>query len=71
MRSVRGEPCDIELTRAGSPIATSCSGSETGSERTMTASIKVKIAVLAPIPSASAATMTAVNPALRRSVRNA
>src|ERR1017187_2547923 len=47
------------------------SGSRNGSGRRITLSTTEKIAVLAPIPRASAATATAVNPGLRRMERTA
>src|SRR5271168_4915847 len=44
-------------------------GSSTGSGFRNTASVRVKMAVLAPMPSASDSTATNVNPGLRASVR--
>jgi hypothetical protein len=52
------------LTRTSAP------GSRTGSARRIRLSTSVKIAVFAPIPSASEATATNVNPGLRRSTRS-
>lgn len=46
-------------------------GSRTGSMRSITASIRLKIAVFAPMPSASDRTATAAKAGLRRSVRTA
>ena len=57
------------LGRVGSPTETSSSGARTGSDRSIAASISVKIAVFAPMPSASDSTAMAVNPGLRRSMR--
>jgi hypothetical protein len=50
---------------------TSSCGFRTGSERNRIASASVKIAVLAPIPSASEVTVTAVNSGLWRSMSSA
>ena len=50
--------------------STSCAGSCTGSDSSSTASNSVKIAVFAPIPSASVSTATAVNPGFCSSTRN-
>ena len=50
---------------------TSRSGSAYGSGRSSTPFTTVKIVVVAPIPSASVATATAVNPGVRRSARKA
>src|SRR5439155_556051 len=50
---------------------TNCSGFLTGSRRSINWSIKVKMAVLAPIPNASEATATSVNKGLRRKFRSA
>ena len=50
---------------------TSCAGFSTGSERSSTASIKLKIAVFAPIPKANVSTATAVNAGLLRNMRSA
>src|SRR6266545_4859026 len=47
-------------------IITSCSGSFTGSRRSISWSISVKMAVLAPIPNASDAIATVVNTGLER-----
>ena len=52
-------------------IITSCSGCTTGSRRSINWSMSVKIAVLAPIPSASEATATRVKSGLRRKLRRA
>ena len=52
-------------------ICTSRSGSFTGSVRSITALIRVKMAAFAPMPSASDSTATAENPGFRRSVRTA
>jgi hypothetical protein len=43
----------------------------TGSSRIMTASIRLKMAVFAPMPSASVMTAAAVNPLLLPNVRSA
>ena len=51
--------------------STSCSGWATGRDRSISVLINVKIAVFAPMPSASEMTATAVNPGERRSVRAA
>ena len=50
---------------------TSSCGFRTGSHRSINASIRLKIAVLAPMPRASAARATAVKPMFRRIVRRA
>src|SRR5207302_6555505 len=50
---------------------TSCSGFLTGSILRSTASIRLKIAVLAPMPSASVSTATAVKPGFLSSWRKA
>src|SRR5262245_12573060 len=50
-------------------IITRRSGSRYGSGRSSTASMTLKIAVVAPIPSARVRSATVVNPGLRRSVR--
>src|SRR5690606_17621647 len=50
---------------------TSSSGSGTGSERSITASMRLKMAVLAPMPSANDSTATVVKPGLRSSPRKA
>ena len=52
-------------------IMTSCSGCATGSRRSINWSISVKMAVLAPMPSASEDTATRVNSGLRRKLRSA
>ena len=52
-------------------ICTSRSGSFTGRARSITALIRLKMAALAPMPSASESTATAANPGFRRSVRTA
>ncbi len=49
----------------------SCSGSGTGSDFKRTALTKVKMPVLAPIPSAKVSTATNVKPGLLRICRNA
>jgi hypothetical protein len=51
--------------------AISRSGSRTGSPRSMKASTTAKVAVTAPMPTASDNTATQVNPALRRISRTA
>ena len=53
----------------GSVKTTSCCGSFTGSIFSSTVSIRLKMAVLAPIPSASDITATAVKPGLLASSR--
>src|SRR5690349_3630335 len=58
-----GSLCAVQL------ITTSLEGSCTGSERYITASIIVKIAVLAPIPSARVSTATAAKPGLLVNIR--
>ena len=50
-------------------MRTSWSGSEKGSGRSISASIALKIAVFAPMPSASVSTATTVKPGLFRSER--
>ncbi len=52
------------------PNRTSLSGSWTGSDLSITASSKLKMAVLAPMPSASESTAIRVNPGLFNSMRN-
>src|ERR1017187_2418174 len=52
-------------------IMTSCSGCATGSRRSINWSIRVKMAVLAPIPRAREATATKVKSGLRRRLRRA
>ncbi len=52
-------------------IMTSCSGCATGSRRSINWSIRVKIAVLAPMPRAREATATRVKSGLRRRLRRA
>src|SRR2546425_11345478 len=59
------QPCEAQLSK------TSCSGFLTGSILSSTASIKLKIAVLAPIPSASVSTATAAKPGFFSSWRKA
>src|SRR5689334_19104830 len=48
---------------------TSSDGFSTGSDRSITASIRLKIAVFAPIPSTSVSTATAAKPGELRSMR--
>ena len=55
--------------RATQRRTTNWSGSFTGSLLSMTASIRLKIAVLAPMPKASVVTATAVKPGFFSSVR--
>src|ERR1700736_2006507 len=69
--SVRSVPVDRLETRAEFPTITRALGSCTGSWRSITALISVKIAVLAPMPSARQPTATAVKPGVRRRVRRA
>src|ERR1017187_2594266 len=52
-------------------IMTSCSGCATGRRRSIYWSIRVKMAVLAPMPRESEATATRVNSGLRRKLRRA
>src|ERR1019366_125981 len=52
-------------------IMTSCSGRATGRRRSINWSIRVKMAVLAPMPRASEATATSVKSGLRRRLRSA
>ena len=52
-------------------ICTSRPGSFTGSVRSVTALMRLKMATFAPMPSASSSTATAENPGFRRSVRTA
>ena len=52
-------------------MLTSRSGASYWSGRSSTPFTTVKIVVVAPIPSASAATAAAVNPGVRRSARRA
>jgi hypothetical protein len=54
-----------------SPIRYKAAGSVTGKERSMTASINVKIAVVPPIPSARVKTAAEVNPGDFQNCRNA
>src|SRR6185437_1872379 len=54
-----------------SNICTSWSGCAYGSGASMSASTRLKMAVLAPIPSASTSTARIVNPGVRRSMRKA
>src|SRR5487761_803821 len=63
VRGLRPKPCVII------PTCTSCSGFCTGSIRSITVSIRLKIAVLAPMPSASVSTATAVKPGDLRNMR--
>ena len=71
-RSVRGEPCECELDARRVADRDELLGvTSPAAARMSTASISVKIAVFAPMPIASAPTMTAVKPTLRRSVRSA
>jgi prolyl oligopeptidase PreP (S9A serine peptidase family) len=58
-----------KMTAQGKLITTSLDWSRTGKARSMTASIKLKIAVLAPTPSASVSTATTVKPELAPSMR--
>src|SRR5437763_427012 len=51
-----GQPCDAQSSR------TSCCGFLTGSVLSSTASMRLKIAVFAPMPRASESTATAVKP---------
>jgi hypothetical protein len=51
--------------------STSSCGFLTGSQRSIKASIRLKIAVLAPMPSASVSTITNVKPGLPRKTRKA
>jgi len=64
-------PSESPPVRAGSPIVTSCSACGTGSVRSTSASMSVKVDVFAPMPSASVSSTTAVNPAFCRMVRSA
>jgi len=52
-------------------IITSCSGSCTGSRRSINWSTRVKMAVFAPMPNASEATATTVKSGLLRRLRRA
>src|ERR1035437_4085624 len=52
-------------------IMASCSGCATGRRRSINWSIRVKMAVLAPMPRESDATATKVNSGLRRRLRRA
>jgi hypothetical protein len=51
------------------PSSTSCCGFFTGNERNITASIRLKMAVFAPIPSASESSATSVMPGERSIAR--
>src|SRR5947208_3986693 len=57
--------------RTLSPILQSSSGFVTGSDLSITWCTRVKIAVVAPIPSASVTTAVVVTPGVFRSCRNA
>ena len=59
-----GQPCDAQSSK------TSCCGFWTGSILSSTASIRLKIAVFAPMPSASDSTATAVKLVFFASIRN-
>src|SRR5579872_4620100 len=64
-RGLRPKPCVII------PTCTSSPGRCTGSSRNITVSIRLKIAVLAPMPRARVITATAVKPGDLRSMRAA
>ena len=68
--SVPPAPCSV-ASGGCNPTSTSCSGDWTGSQRSISASITLKIAVLAPMPSASVTTTTLANAGVLRSSRNA
>src|SRR3989441_8583545 len=63
--TLSGQPCEAQLSK------TSCSGFLTGSILSSTTSIRLKIAVFAPMPSASVSTATAVKPGFFSSWRKA
>jgi hypothetical protein len=64
-----GPPCTQQLPP--SPIRYSRDGSVTGSDRSMTPWIKVKIAVVPPIPNASVRTAVTVNTRAAQNCRSA
>ena len=60
----RRSPCAVQRS------TTSCEGSRADKERSITASIRLKMAVFAPMPSASVSTATAAKPGLFASIRS-
>ena len=66
-----GQSCGMLMPGDRSHRITSRSGSGYGSGSSISAFTTLKMAVFAPMPIASEATMTSVRPALRRNVRSA
>jgi hypothetical protein len=69
--SLRSRICSNRQYEKEPRMASNSSGRFTGSERSITASTRPKIAVFAPIPSASVARAITVNPGYRTKDRNA
>ena len=71
MRYEKLSPPTPRSPGVSSVSCTNCCGSRTGSHRSINASIRLKIAVLAPIPSASVSTITSVKPGVFTNRRSA